>query len=715
MDNPSSSHTRRPSSPPPSLPLNETSIRFSGLDHLREDTFTPEPLAVADGFSPASRDRGQPPATPLPADHVPSSHLRSSANPGGGTDQSVAIETKAQEAQREKAGIANNEPPAFDPNPPDARSMPPSGPTHPYSMYAQGTGIGRSLSNATGSTTQPTDPTFAGSNAPHHPYALYPQNTHPEGASPNSNPSPAGATIGPSIPASLYPRPSPSPGEDPDMISPYGPREQLPPYTKYPTDIPPKGQGQFGQQPSERSIIPRPLPSSTSRTSQHVVTSETPSAAPAPVISQSTITSQDSPSSPHSHISSQSVLSNSSNQRLTPAPPTDPPPMLSSKEKWTQRGERRVCRGMLPVWVIVLMVLAVVLVGALIGGIVGGVLGNKLRKHDQQLAQEAAASPTATVVATLTTYDTSPLHTTPAGLPSLAMGGYTLLLRSPQEISNDCLTDSSQSQAWSCEIAPQIAVAQMLISPMQEEGINAIQMLSPASMDETVRYGMQPPVISGPQTLSLVTDMDDPGKGPAWVWQASYNKRVVLRSEDLEEPGLGKRASIKLGSRAFGRGDNLAYSRKQSATVAIGDQPWYCSWPAIIEGFIYPNISSRATPSESTTTPAVTPTTPPAQSGSAASTGTLYGREPIFPAFPQLVKLEEHRDPSAVGTGPTCQRMQVLNDLSVEPVPQSDGSPIMVNLSVTEPTMPGMRMRSVRELIRPRQNSGTCYCQWTIL
>lgn len=116
-----------------------------------------------------------------------------------------------------------------------------TGPSHPYAMYPQDTFI-RTPSTATTSTVRPRERSYAGPTGPSQPYGMYPQNTVPgdeigslQGL---DSPVPAG------FPGQYqgYRRRLGTDAEDADdLIGPDGYTEPLPPYTRYPDDIPPKG------------------------------------------------------------------------------------------------------------------------------------------------------------------------------------------------------------------------------------------------------------------------------------------------------------------------------------------------------------------------------------------------------------------------------------------------------------------------------------------
>lgn len=57
---------------------------------------------------------------------------------------------------------------------------------------------------------------------------------------------------------------------------------------------------------------------------------------------------------------------------------------IGTKEKWTEKGKRRICRGKVPIWVIILMI-GVLCLGILLGIMLGAL-------HARHEAREAAAT-----------------------------------------------------------------------------------------------------------------------------------------------------------------------------------------------------------------------------------------------------------------------------------------------------------------------------------
>lgn len=128
------------------------------------------------------------------------------------------------------------------------------GPSHPYTMYPQGTTIGRMSSTSTTSTIRPVAGAPLLPQQPAHPYGMYPQNVadddmddddeldHPQDGIPVGYPG-----LTPNYATRRLPR------DDHDNISISAHSEQLPPYSEYPEDGAPKNIVLPQQTPSGQS------------------------------------------------------------------------------------------------------------------------------------------------------------------------------------------------------------------------------------------------------------------------------------------------------------------------------------------------------------------------------------------------------------------------------------------------------------------------------
>lgn len=116
-----------------------------------------------------------------------------------------------------------------------------AGPSHPYAMYHQDIGVSRTPSNATSSTTRTPLRPYVGSSGPTHPYGLYAENIVSEDeTTPRAESNPA-VPLGFTEASNGYQRRLGPEGDDADdFVGPDGHTEQLPAYTRYPNDLPPK-------------------------------------------------------------------------------------------------------------------------------------------------------------------------------------------------------------------------------------------------------------------------------------------------------------------------------------------------------------------------------------------------------------------------------------------------------------------------------------------
>lgn len=238
-----------------------------------------------------------------------------------------------------------------------------TGPSQPYGLYPQDIGISRTPSTATTSTVRMPERIYTGPVGPTQPYSMYPQNTVPEDeVSPvdGINPAPVGF---PGLSQDYRRRFGPDGEEVADLVGPDGHTEQLPPYTRYPNDLPPKD--------ANPSIPPTAL-SAVSPVSPIATQGNHPEA------SQDTLTAQDTLVAAQSNIShTRSPTVDDSSTELNQIPtnaPAQPDESGNFKESVSEKSKRRVCWDRLPIWAVVLLLLVV---GILIGSVIGGILGHK--------------------------------------------------------------------------------------------------------------------------------------------------------------------------------------------------------------------------------------------------------------------------------------------------------------------------------------------------
>jgi hypothetical protein len=231
----------------------------------------------------------------------------------------------------------------------------PTGPSHPYSMYPQV--VTRSSTVSSNATVRPPERAFVPGSGPEHPYSMYPQNTVPEmeeGLAMGFNDIPVGF---PGHAPRHYHRQIGPDGEDvADIIGPDGHTEQLPPYTRYPNGIGPK------------TGFPGPASILSEERSAEAEMAE--------------------PGTPQEHRTSRTAV-------VPGSPPSDHSTNDTSgsfKEKWAEKGKKRICRGCMPLWVAALIAFLFFL-GIVIGGVIGGITANRSgleQGQDQAQAQDTS-------------------------------------------------------------------------------------------------------------------------------------------------------------------------------------------------------------------------------------------------------------------------------------------------------------------------------------
>lgn len=217
---------------------------------------------------------------------------------------------------------------------------------------------------------------YTGPVGPMQPYGMYPQNTVPEDeVSPVDGITPAPVGF-PGLGQDYRRRFGPDGEEAADLVGPDGHTEQLPPYTRYPNDLPPKDD--IAAAPPAALSAVSPVPPVAAHGNHPENSQDTLTAA------QSNISETRSP-----------TVDDSSTQLNQPPAnaPAQPDESGNFKESITEKSRRRVCWDRLPIWAVVLLLLVV---GILIGAVIGGVLGHKA---GQEKATESIQPPAAVLQA----------------------------------------------------------------------------------------------------------------------------------------------------------------------------------------------------------------------------------------------------------------------------------------------------------------------------
>lgn len=437
---------------------------------------------------------------------------------------------------------------------------------------------------------------------------MYPQNTvsEPSNAGGHS-PAAVPATVGFPGSADTYQRRIGPDGEDAgDLIGPDGHTEQLPPYTRYPDEAyhrkalglaVPAAQPP-AQAPALQTIPPvQPIPGAggigiATRNPEFSSTEDLGNAV-SPLSRQSVRSFSSEPSQHEVNIAAMDTA----NEKGTP-------------RGWKQTAKKRVW-GVVPCWAVALAVLILVMMSVVIGAVIGTVVGFNTKNAEQN------PSPSLSYPC-----DFTPLSSVPPGLPPLITGDHGLPLMLSNTASQ-CVTNTTQSQAWNCDLIYSQLSINITAEPDQPAteaySINFGWNSSLTMQSGVYTYGMQPPNLKN-ESLQLVTDLYQDQRGPAWFFQTEHVKTVII-PEELLSPSqpLTKRGDrFSNGSPPFG--DDGFPQRK--STAVHGDRPWICFWhKTVIETFIYvtQNNSLKAISSSNASS---------ISSGSSTATSSTVSRPP---------------------------------------------------------------------------------------
>lgn len=278
------------------------------------------------------------------------------------------------------------------------------------------------------------------------------------------------------------------------------------------------------------------------------------------------------------------------------------------------------------------------------------------------------------------------------------------------------------------------------------------------------QWGAQPPSFQGSSSITLMRDKDDLSKGPAYFFQQSFDKIVVLREHEFHA-NVSKRSFTGAGEfNDYGEleerddvGEYKDYSvleerddpelRDPSRYTNPTDKPWFCFWNGtILEAFIFVTLNtttdiddpSAADPGSTSTSIDTIPTPPypsppsiptpnlpvtiPPESASPTTTPAVWNhqrRDILQTHYPKVVKFEERYD-TQNDIKPYCQKMQIMNDGTPSPLTDSSGNLIRHDLDTTEPDDPDShhkRRRSWFEVLstlvkRDTSTDSGCQCQW---
>lgn len=740
-------------------------MRFSNVQG-EDDDYDLQAMGIADGFRPVDAPQAQtlglgsattlqnPPTTPLPPPPRPSSTTK----PHGRND-SFALQhdglSNESDSDRSPSRVSSHSirSPFVDPEEPYDG---PSGPSHPYQMYPQDVRVARTASLATTSTEPISERSYNGPSGPAHPYGMYPQNTIPEAGGMSSRTAQGDIPVGFPGTTDNYQRRIGPDGEDvADLIGPDGHTEQLPPYTRYPEETyHRKALGMETPQPAPvQPLLAIPGAGGIGVAPRNP---EFPSTEDLGDLN-----------SPQSRQSLRSFTSDGSRNELNPVARTDgevKDEKVSLKE-WQVTAKRRVW-GIVPCWAILLASVVLVLMGIILGSVIGTLVNpHNKGKQPGDGPPSPALSPG--------NWDTQPLEVLPPDLPPLELGPFTLPLMN-NRMSNTCFKETSLAQAWNCDLfffPLSMNVKKLDGQPNTSNyALDIIYNDTYSLKNNVYTYGMQPPDVTDVK-LRLVSDVHEGARGPAWNFEITYNKTVIVRNQFLTPNNTPSPTGQPSRRMLFGGG----FKRKGIAQV--GDLPWICHWDdTIIEAFIYagqnnsisrplsspPPVTSAAddgqgkpgsTPGaggnpqamengqskptdgphgnpqdyQSTTPPpdgppAAMSTTPPASSSTdKPDKDNSIPVNPI-PPYPRVIKVEEHRNAGKTAKKPWCQQVRIVGEYQ-EAVPNTDedGNPIEVYIDEIEGDFndSGESKRSIVEhFLANRSNAklssdiSNCGCMW---
>jgi hypothetical protein len=190
--------------------------------------------------------------------------------------------------------------------------------------------------------------------------------------------------------------------------------------------------------------------------------------------------------------------------------------------------------------------------------------------------------------------------------------------------SSLCFNDTSQSQAWNCNLLMFSGLYMNVTTSTHHDAQYDLAMGYNKSLtveNNVYSYGEQPPFIEQ-SPMQLVNDTFQLSRGPAWFKMISFNKTIILpesvlagsipssarlsriarryqarRDQAIPRDGAGSYSSIGTSSTSL-----TSSSPSPSSTVPpfmrktiaqVGDKPWVCVWPeTYLEVFIYASQNS---------------------------------------------------------------------------------------------------------------------------
>jgi len=359
-----------------------------------------------------------------------------------------------------------------------------------------------------------------------------------------------------------------------------------------------------------------------------------------------------------------------------------------------------------------------------------------------------------------TTFDATPMTASPTGLPALPTGDFQLPITAPAIKQQGCLLDSAQANSWSCQIAMstpyQISISGVAGASSNLANNEVDLSYGNMSFSGWYAYGAQPPMVMSPQVLNLVIDSQDPAQGPAWFFEMTYDKLVILPENAFTTGSSSNRKRKE--PHVHDRDHPFKSFENRKNILQPGDKPWFCYWNGtLLETFIYvwcldPRVrecqltysqanktssagnrllsstmtgaaaSTSTRADQTTSTFASSVPTNIQTSGSSYSGSSGNYQNPYVPPFPKVLKIEERRVPRGnAAVQPYC--IQKIMDANGNPQPylNQSGQPSIVYLNETAPSavsqIPDKRDvqqyvdQKARDLTE-RQDASSCGCAW---
>lgn len=299
----------------------------------------------------------------------------------------------------------------------------------------------------------------------------------------------------------------------------------------------------------------------------------------------------------------------------------------------------------------------------------------------------------ATSTVTTTTYFDAVHIPSATALPPPPTGSYNIHLFEPSFSASDCL-DESSPEAWACTIQEDLN----LNISHDAENLTTISIKSSFSPGFW-RYGPQPPEVQNTLAVLPMQDIEHTDKGPAYYFQQSFDKLVILNDDEFDNK-LGKRSPMN----KEGYADLSRRGSTSSATIKPPTQTWFCHWNGtLLEAFIFTQESAQ----ESIPTP--NPTAKPDPTKFLRNDPTPFPS--ITKTYPKTIKVEERRHP-VNDVGPYCEPMIIHDRVRAT----RDPTRSTIQLNETEPPVENrdMRRRDLLQglMVQKRRVVHGCQCKW---